>query len=202
MSTAIHWYALKILGRKVSELKADLSRAGIESYYPVQSDGKPYIQSLIFVRCSEAQLLKWREDATFRSSFTIYSHKVKRRRLYSEQMYERLVPAPIDDDEMAVFILVTSAAPAKDEILGPDDPKYHTGQLVRVTAGPFEGLEGRVRRIKKDRRLVITITGVIAVATVHIDPRLLEPVGEVEENYSAPQVRCKDIIRGCRPALG
>ena len=77
---------------------------------------------------------------------------------------------------MAVFMLVTSASPDKYEILGPDEAKYHTGELVRVTSGPFEGLEGRVKRIKKDRRLVVCITGVVAVATVHIDPRLLEPV--------------------------
>ena len=158
------------------ELKADLTRAGIEYYYPVQPDGKPYIQSLIFVRCSEHQLAKWRADAVFSGRFSVYKHKEKRRRLYSEEMCERLVPAPIDEREMAVFILVTSASPDTYEILGPDDPKYHSGQLVRVTAGPFEGLEGRVRRIKKDRRLVITISGVVAVATVHIDPRLLEPV--------------------------
>ena len=199
MSTGTHWYALKVFSRKVLDLKADLTRAGIEYYYPVQNDGKPYVQSLIFVRCSEHQLAKWHTDSATSRSFTVYKHLEKRRRLYSSEICERLVPAPIDENEMAVFMLVTSAAPDKYEILGPDDPKYHTGQKVRVTAGPFEGLEGRVRRIKKDRRLVITISGVIAVATVHIDPRLLEPVEE--ENYSA-QMCAGDIIHNCRLALG
>lgn len=178
MSTAAHWYALKVYSRKVTEMMSDLDRAGIEYYYPVQSDGRPYVQSLLFVRCSESQIDRWRTDAALCSRFSVYSHKEKRRRLYSDETYERTVPAPINEREMAVFILVTSASPDKYEILGPDDPKYHTGQPVRVTAGPFEGLVGRVRRIKKDRRLVIAITGVIAVATVHIDPRLLEPVDE------------------------
>ena len=182
MTTGTHWYALKVFSRKVLDLKADLIRAGIEYYYPVQSDGKPYVQSLIFVRCSEHQLAKWHTDASVGNSFTVYKHLEKRRRLYSDETYERLVPAPIDENEMAVFMLVTSASPDKYEILGPDDPKYHSGQKVRVTAGPFEGLQGRVRRIKKDRRLVITISGVVAVATVHIDPRLLEPI---EENTTA-----------------
>ena len=198
MSKDIHWYAIKVFSRKVLELKADLARAGIEYYYPVQPDGKPYVQSLIFVHCSEHQLDLWRADASFGSIFTVYKHKEKRRRLFSEETYERLVPAPIDEQEMAVFMLVTSASPDKYEILGPDDPKYHMGQLVRVTAGPFEGLVGRVRRIKKDRRLVITVTGVVAVATVHIDPRLLEPV---EEKYGA-QMCAEDIIYNCSMALG
>lgn len=188
------WYALRVFYRKVKELKEDLTRAGIEYYYPVQSDGRPYVQSLIFIHCSEQQLTQWSENAAFRGSFSVYRHMEKRRRLDSDEMYERLVPAPIDEQEMAVFMLVTSASPDRYEILGPDDPKYHKGQLVRVTAGPFEGLTGRVRRIKKDRRLVITITGVIAVATVHIDPRLLESVGEPEGRV--------DIIHSCRAALG
>lgn len=205
------WYALRVFYRKVLDLKADLTRAGIEYYYPVQGDGKPYVQSLIFIHCSEHQLDQWVANATFRGAFSVYRHVEKRRRLYSDETCERLVPAPIDDREMAVFMLVTSASPDKYEILGPDDPKYHTGQLVRVIAGPFEGLEGRVRRIKKDRRLVITITGVIAVATVHIDPRLLEPVDETDEiadKYDAPQlgnklaVHSSDIIHNCRTALG
>ncbi len=194
----MHWYALKVFSRKVLELKADLARAGIECYYPVQPDGKPYVQSLIFVHCSEHQLDILRADASFASSFTVYKHKEKRRRLFSDETYERLVPAPIDEHEMAVFMLVTSASPDKYTILGPDDPKYHMGQLVRVVAGQFEGLVGRVRRIKKDRRLVITITGVVAVATVHIDPRLLEPV---EENFSA-HVCAQGILRNCSFALG
>ncbi len=176
MSKDVRWYALKVFYRKVPELSADLSRVGIEYYYPLQSDGRPYVQSLIFVHCSERQIEQLLAKAPICGSFSVYSHLEKRRRLYSEETYERLVPAPIDEQEMAVFMLVTSASPDKYEILGPDEAKYHTGELVRVTSGPFEGLEGRVKRIKKDRRLVVCITGVVAVATVHIDPRLLEPV--------------------------
>ncbi|MBO4557699.1 MAG: KOW motif-containing protein [Bacteroidales bacterium] len=176
MSTDIHWYALKVFYRNVLKLRADLTRVGIEYYYPVQPDGKPYVQSLLFVHCSEAGLEALRKQAPAGGGFVVYTHTEKRKRLSSEETYDCLVPAPIDEQEMAVFILVTSASPNTYEILGPDDPKYHTGQLVRVKAGPFEGLEGRVRRIKKDRRLVVTISGVVAVATIHIDPRLLEPV--------------------------
>ena len=198
MSNEMHWYAFKVFCRKVCELRAGLASAGLETYYPVQSDGRPYVHSLLFVRCCEHQLLELRRDASIGNCFSIYTHTRKRKRLDSDQMYECQVPAPIDDNEMAVFILVTSASPDTYTILGPDDPKYHTGQQVRVVAGPFEGLVGRVRRIKKDRRLVITITGVVAVATVHIDPRLLEPV---EENYGAPMC-ADDIFRNCRFALG
>ena len=176
MSMEPRWYALKVFYRKVAEMRACLGRMGIEYYYPLQDDGKPYVQSLLFVRCSERQIEQLRFKEPVSGSFSVYSHLEKRRRLFSEETFDRLVPAPIDEQEMAVFMLVTSASPDKYEILGPDEAKYHTGELVRVISGPFEGLEGRVKRIKKDRRLVVCITGVVAVATVHIDPRLLEPV--------------------------
>ena len=211
MGKGLRWYALKVFYGKAPELRAEFTRAGIESYYPVQDNGKPFVQSLLFVHCRESELIKLHSDPVAGSKFSIYSHKEKRRRLFSEDTSERIVPAPIDEQEMAVFMLVTSASPDSYDVLGPDDPKYHSGQLVRVLAGPFEGLVGRVRRIKKDRRLVIAITGVIAVATVHIDPRLLEAVedkGQEEEQYSARQIsdgfvlHRNNNIHSLRTALG
>ena len=211
MSMNAHWYALKVFGSKALELRAELTRAGMESYYPVQPDGKPYVSSLLFARCSEQEIVRLHSDPAWGRCFSIYMHSERRRRLYSDECVEQLVPAPIDEKEMAVFILVTSASPDSYEILGPDGPRYHCGQLVRVLSGPFEGIVGRVKRIRKDRRLVVTITGVVAVATVRIDPRLLENVEdteEVEEQYNAQRLSVQstepegDIIRGCRGALG
>ena len=49
---------------------------------------------------------------------------------------------------------------------------------MRVTGGPFKGAEGHIKRIKRDRRLVVTIRGVVAVATTYIHPSLLRRVEE------------------------
>ena len=59
MGAEAHWYAFKVFSGKVFDLKADLDRAGVEYYYPVQPDGKPYVQSLIFIRCSESQIVSY-----------------------------------------------------------------------------------------------------------------------------------------------
>ena len=52
------------------------------------------------------------------------------------------------------------------------------GVKVRVTGGEFEGQEGIFLKVKgaRDRRVVISIQGVIAVAMVTIHPDLIEPV--------------------------
>lgn len=39
---------------------------------------------------------------------------------------------------------------------------------MRVTEGPFKGAEGYIKRIKGNRRLIVSIEGVVAVATTYI----------------------------------
>ena len=179
MNDSLHWYALKVFYNKVLALQSRMTGCGFECYCPLDPEGKPLIASLLFVRCAEQQLVAFnREAASEELKFAIYTRKETRASHLDNAPTEVDVPAPIPDREMRAFILVTSAGPDTYTVLGPDAPKYHTGQKVRVTEGPFAGSEGYVRRIKKDRRLVITVSGIVAVATVHIDPTLLEPVND------------------------
>ena len=88
----------------------------------------------------------------------------------------RTQPAIIRDKEMEVFRFVVTAGHQGLTLLGDDRPEYHLGDRVVVTQGPFKGAEGHIKRIKKDRRLVVTIPGVVAVATAYIHPDLLKKV--------------------------
>ena len=180
MTQKSNWYALKVFYNKVLALRDSLTGEGVETYCPLDADGKPLVSSLLFARCPEQQLTDLHNAAQDGSDakFAIYTRKEVRPSALDGKTQEMNVPAPIPEDEMRAFILVTSAGPDTFEVLGDDLPKYHTGQKVRVTEGPFAGLEGRVKRIKKDRRLVITVTGIVAVATVHINPAYLEPITE------------------------
>lgn len=47
-----------------------------------------------------------------------------------------------------------------------------------MTDGPFKGAEGHIKRIKKDRRVVVAIGGVVAVAITYIHPKFLEKIAE------------------------
>ena len=88
---------------------------------------------------------------------------------------ERKFPAPIPEKEMNNFILVTSVA---DDLipLGEVTPNLLPGDRVRVTGGLFEGAEGVIKRIKGDRRLIVSIDCFTAVATCFIRPELLEKI--------------------------
>ena len=88
-------------------------------------------------------------------------------------------PAPIKDKEMEMFILVCRTPVEYLKFFDEDFlAKCKVGQKVRVTGGLYKGAEGYIKRIKKDRRLLVRIEGVAVVATGFIPPSQLEPVDE------------------------
>lgn len=82
--------------------------------------------------------------------------------------------AVIPEREMLMFRLVTSAQANGLEYLSDSVADYSVGQRVRVLQGPFRGAEGFIRRIRGNRRLVVSISGICAVATSYIPASFLE----------------------------
>ena len=123
---------------------------------------KPLVPSLMFIHCTESFLktLKHNHLSEF-SYYTRYADKELTAKEATRQLQK--VPAIIPDDQMQAFIWLTSED-LKIEYLGePKDIKL--GDRVRVTEGPFKGFTGNIKRIKKDRKFVITI-GTIAAFTI------------------------------------
>ena len=159
----LHWYALKVFYNRVVYLKSAIP-PGIESYIPVHTVEeydkgqlryveKQLIPSLLFIRCAD---------------FMYYTVK---------DPDGNNVPGIIRDDEMRSFILVTSADAGRNvKYFGADAPEYHTGDRVRVIDGIYKGAEGYIKRIKKDRKLVVSVTGVAVVAVSYIHPDYLEKI--------------------------
>ncbi len=152
-----NWYALKVYYNRVQPLIADCRETGIEFFAPTD-----IIKSLLFLHCGEATLAHFL--SAHRSQTWAYLNTA------------RTHAAVIPDREMEVFRFVVSAGREGLELLGDDRPEYHEGDRVVVTGGPFKGAEGHIKRIKRDRRLVVTINGVVAVATTYIHPKLLKKV--------------------------
>lgn len=151
----LHWYAMKVFYNKVQPLIADCKEAGLEFFAPVE-----VIRSLLFVRCNEN---------TLNHFLTAHPQGLSLYRMAASRQ-----PAVIRDREMEVFRFVVTAGHQGLELLGDDRPEYHMGDRVVVTDGPFKGAEGHIKRIKKDRRLVVTIPGIVAVATAYIHPSMLK----------------------------
>ena len=63
------------------------------------------------------------------------------------------------------YVLEVSSPGVNCVLKKPEHFKRFTGDRVKVIEGPFKGLVGNVKRIKKDRKFVITI-GTIAAFTI------------------------------------
>lgn len=156
---ALHWYAVRVFFNRVQPLIADCIATGMEFFAPVE-----VIRSLLFLHCTEGAL--WGFLADHPQGLLLYRQAGSRQ------------PSVIRDHEMEVFRFVVTAGRQGLTFLGDDRPEYHMGDRVVVTDGPFKGAEGHIKRIKKDRRLVVTIPGVVAVATAYIHPSMLKKVDE------------------------
>ena len=85
-------------------------------------------------------------------------------------------PAVIPDREMQIFRMVTDTGDPDLEYMDIDAHTFKTGQHVRVTGGLFEGAEGYIKRIRGDKRLIVAIEGIVAVATSYIPSCFLEKI--------------------------
>jgi transcription antitermination factor NusG len=193
-----NWYALKVFYGKVFEIEALLGDMDLETYIPVRKDllrGEdhlramrrlatpddrrrdnqfeqvgpliykrvPVVSSLLFVRAPKDRL-KEIEDCVKEKGF-VY------------RTADRKTEAVIPDKQMAMFRMVCSSGAEGLEFFADEDmTRYKAGDRVRVLEGPLKGTEGYIKRIRKDRRLLVAIEGFIAVATSFIPPQFLEKV--------------------------
>lgn len=203
---ALHWYALKVFYNKVFEMEDLLHGMGIETFLAVDKRllkgpahllarkhiaslkemGKadvryieegaliyqrvPLITSLLFFRTDPDSLSAVEnaiKDANDKAKGFIY-------RTADWKAY-----AVIPDAQMKTFRLVTAKGAEGLDFFSSDDfTRFREGRKVRVTGGPFKGVEGYIKRIKRDRRLLVSLEGIVAVATSFIPPELLETVQE------------------------
>ena len=92
-----------------------------------------------------------------------------RRKAKNAEGDEVFVPAAIPEDQMKLFIFITSAGDGKDvAYFGETMPHFEVGEQVEVTEGIYKGATGYIKRIKKDRKLLVAIEGVAVVAISNI----------------------------------
>ena len=169
-----HWYAMKVFHNKAFKLEEEISsQLGLECYVPREKvvvencDGKrickirPAVAGLLFLKTS-AEGLK----------------SVKALTNGAAMFYPAPdgTPAVIPEKEMTMFRLVTSAKDDGLEYISDAGTDCSVGQKVRVLEGPFAGAEGNICRIKGNRRLVVSIHGICAVATSYIPACFLEKI--------------------------
>ena len=166
-----HWYAAKFFIRDHEKIRSLVLQTADDTYIPMVTTaakcGSKIVErtrplcSLIFFHAKHLAAIRLAD--TLRDLAMVYTTAGATGKQ----------PAIIPEHEMKMFRIITSATVPGVEYFPDDLPKFREGERVRVIAGDFEGAEGTIVRIKKDRRLVVTITGVCAVATPHLPQEFL-----------------------------
>lgn len=158
-----HWFAMRSSYSRELKAKELLEKDHFTCYVPLKRERKekngnimeiqvPVVHNLIFVQSSRSALDPWKhlheEDAALR--YTIDKSTG--------------LPMIVDDKSMQDFIRVT--AESDESLLYLDNPDIilTKGQRVEIVLGPFKGVQGHILRIRRDRRVVVTIAGLVSVA--------------------------------------
>jgi len=88
-------------------------------------------------------------------------------------------PLTVSSRDMAPFVKVTAILDEHVMEVDLATCRFVSDDFVRVTAGPFEGITGRVARVARQKRVVIHIKGLQSgLTTAYIPPHFLEKVEE------------------------
>lgn len=173
----IHWYALRITYSRELALKQFLDAEQVENFVPMRYEYVtrqerrirklvPAIHNLVFIRGSRQQIDEIKETKAAIFPLRYIMDRESRQ------------PIVVPDVQMRNFIAVAGTFDQQVIYLPPTDFSMNGGDRVRITGGIFEGVEGVFVRIKGDRRVVVSIQGVMAVATTFIHPSLIEKIEE------------------------
>ena len=164
------WYAMRATYRREPDAVRLLGKENMDCFVPMQykvtvKKGKkvrilvPVIHNLIFVHACPSALKRVKSKVTYLQYIT------------DTRSGEKII---IPDNEMRRFIAV--AGTYSDQLLyfQPEEVNLSKGTKVRITGGQ-EGIFLKVKGAR-DRRVVIEIQGVIAVAMATIHPELIEVI--------------------------
>lgn len=180
MDELIEWYAIRVTYCREMKLKKILDSMNIDNYIPVQykeviKNGikkkilQPVIRNLVFIRTSRVVLDDVKTDV---------EGTIPIRYMYNKATK---TPITINEKEMRQFIAVSGMLTEQLIYVTLEDCRLKRGERVRVVGGIFKGVEGEVVRIKNDRRVLVSINGVMAVATAFIHPSLLQKIEDPED---------------------
>ena len=173
------WYAIRVTYNRELRVKEDLDARGITNFVPMQyrreeRNGRmvkrlvPSVHNLIFINLTPSEMkdYKMSTDLPIRYIMNRETHK----------------PITVPNHEMENFITVAGTYDEKLIYLNPEPGDFSKGERVRIIGGDFAGAEGIFVRVKGDRRVLINVQGLVAVATTYVHPSMIEKITDPDKN--------------------
>lgn len=182
-SGKMKWYVLRASYGRAAKARKILEKYQIESYLPlhrviktIQGQPKkvmePLLPNFIFVFALEETIEELLKQPEARAILSWYYNHFE---IGSNGLNPPLV---IPERSMQNFIRATSVDNDHILVVSPQYCHFKSGEIVRVTAGEFEGVEGRVARASGQQRVVVELQGLCLVATAYIPSACLQTVEE------------------------
>lgn len=174
------WFVLRVTYNRIIQASMLLQEYHIEFYFPqryVQKivNGKkklvlkPFLPNLIFVYSTKEYIHSFIRDNVRRTFINFYYN-------HFEKEGDKNPPLVVDYQEMMSFIRVTSVDNQHIRFVNPKQCHYKSGDMVRIVAGDFKGVVGRVVRVAGQQRVAVELEGLCTIVTAYIPSAFLENI--------------------------
>ena len=176
------WFVLRTTYNRVNAAVEKATKFGIQTYVPTHYVQKmiagkkkrilqPLLPSILFIYATREQA-----DSLVKKSADELSSYIK---YYLDKTLPleangKHPPLTIPYNAMINFIKATSTDSEHVRIVTAEQCHYKSGDKVRVIAGEFKGVVGKVARVAGQQRVVVGISGLCLVATAYIPTDFIE----------------------------
>jgi transcription antitermination factor NusG len=176
------WFPMRVTYQREMKVKAELDRLEIENFIPMtyrftesrkQGDTElrrelvPAINNLIFVHSTQERI----------SELKVSNELLEPLRYMIDQTAEEAhTIMTVPDKQMENFMRVASVT--DDTVMFLDETTIvgKEGKRVEIMGGPFEGVTGVIRRVKRCKRVVVELEGIACVAIAFVPAGLLKEI--------------------------
>lgn len=160
------WYPLFVSYQRELKVQTELKANGFETFLPmedrvIKQDHKivhsmePAIHNLIFVK-SYYERIRWMK------MYNKVCTSIQFMSFGGHSPRETVIPPA----QMKQFINACEKAEGNERALylRPDEIVQYKGKQVKFVKGVFEGIEGYIQRVNKNRMVVVTLKDIISIA--------------------------------------
>ena len=164
-ATQPRWHVLRATYARELKVQTALQEKGIRTFIPMMWREKklvPAVSGLVFALAT-------------REALDLYIRSFGDARPVN-YYWDRTTNAPLTVPAKAMEDFITIASTLDEDLiyLTEVSEKLREGQEVTILEGPFKGVQGRIVRIKKNRRVMVELPGMMAVASTYVKPNYLE----------------------------
>lgn len=181
----LHWFPMRVTYSREMLVKEFLDSLGVENFIPMHYEHvegkhprhrllKPAIRNLIFVHSTRGHITEMKMTRKEMTSIRYIMHPL----LDMNNNLVRYDILTVPDREMENFMRVASVTDDRIFYIDNLDFAGRPGQRVKVVDGDFAGVEGMIKRIKKNKHVVVQIEGLAAVAIAFLPSAFLMPIND------------------------